>query len=120
MTQDAAAEAKTVLTEDEALEIIAFLFSSAEISLVEPTYYGTFRLVEAASRLMDFMLAHDPEQSADWLRDFKAEIDVKKNWMMWDREAYLDFLRKAPAAVASEIRHTRERGASNTDPGGEA
>jgi hypothetical protein len=108
MAQDADAKTKTVLTEDEALEIIAFLFSSAEISLFEPTYYGTIRLVEAASRLMEFRIAHEPEHTADWIRDFKAEIDVKKNWMMWDREAYFDFLKSATATVATEIRRRRE------------
>jgi hypothetical protein len=67
-----------VLTEDEAFDLLAFLFSSAEICLVEPTYYGTFRLVDAASRLMGHMLAHDPERSGEFLRRFKEEVDTKK------------------------------------------
>ena len=92
-----------VLTEDEAFELLAFLFSSAEICLVEPTYYGTFRLVDAASRLMGFMLEHHPERSEEFLRRFKEEVDTKKVWMMWDREAYFDFLRGAPATVATEM-----------------
>lgn len=118
MEQESNVERRMVLAEDEALEIISFLFSSAEISLVEPTYYGTFRLVEAASRLMEFMIAHEPQQSADWLRDFKADIDIKKNWMMWDREAYFEFLRSAPATVAREIRRAQEL-TDRTNSGGE-
>src|SRR4051794_9399791 len=84
-----------VLTEEQAFDILAFLFSSAEICLVEPTYYGTFRLVDGASRLMGHMLTHDPKRSGEFLRRFKEEVDTKKVWMMWDREAYYDFLRAA-------------------------
>jgi hypothetical protein len=92
------------LTEEEAFDLLAFLFSSAEICLVEPTYYGTFRLIDAASRLMGYMLEHDPGHSAEFIRRFKEEVDTKKVWMMWDREAYYDFLRSAPAVVAAEMK----------------
>ena len=92
------------LTEEEAMQLIAFLVSSAEICLTEPTYYGTFRLVDAASRLIGFMLEHETPRSGEFLRRFKAEIDLKKTWMMWDREAYFDFLRQIPAQVAAEVK----------------
>jgi uncharacterized protein DUF6092 len=93
-----------VLTEDQAFDLLAFLFSAAELCLVEPTYYGTFRLVDAASRLMGHMLEHNPERSGEFLRRFKEEVDTKKAWMMWDREAYYAFLRGAPAVVAAELK----------------
>ena len=93
-----------VLTEEQAFDLLAFLFSSAEICLVEPTYYGTFRLIDAASRLMGYMLEDDPGHSAEFIRRFKEEVDTKKAWMMWDREAYYDFLRSAPAVVAAELK----------------
>jgi hypothetical protein len=108
MTTSQTSSAGTVLTEDQAFELLAFLFSSAEICLVEPTYYGTFRLVDAASRLMGYMLEHDPKRSAEFLRRFKEEVDTKKVWMMWDREAYDDFLRGAPATVAAELKRREE------------
>ena len=97
-----------VLTEDQAFDLLAFLVSSAEICLAEPTYYGTFRLVDAASRLMGFMLEHDPERSREFLQRFKDDVDTKKVWMMWDREAYYDFLRGAPAVVAAELKRLEE------------
>jgi hypothetical protein len=110
------ADGQFVLTEDQAFDILAFLFSSAEICLVEQTYYGTFRLVDAASRMMGHMLAHDPERSREFLRRFKEDVDTKKVWMMWDREAYYDFLREAPAIVAAEVKRLEGRDA----PMGEA
>jgi hypothetical protein len=99
-----------VLTEEEALEIITFLVSSAEICLHEPVYYGTFRLVDGASRLMGAMLEHDPPRTGDFLRSFKAEIDARKTAMMWDREAYYAFLRAIPALAAAELKRLREAG----------
>ena len=41
-----------VLAEVQAFDLLAFLLSAAEISLVEPSYYGTFLLVDEASRVM--------------------------------------------------------------------
>jgi Family of unknown function (DUF6092) len=108
MPSNETAAPQMVLTEDQALELLAFLFSAAEISLVEPTYYGTFRLVDAASRLMGFMLEHDPERSREFLARFKTEVDTKKLLMMWDREAYYDFLREAPAVVAAEVKRRED------------
>jgi hypothetical protein len=93
-----------VLTEEQALQLIAFLTSAAEISIHEPTYYGTFRLIDAASRLIGFMLEHDPPRSGAFLRELKTELDTKKVWMMWDRDAYFDFLRATPAQVAAEVK----------------
>lgn len=93
-----------VLNEEQALQLIAFLTSAAEISVHEPTYYGTFRLIDAASRLITFMLEHDPPRSGEFLRELKTELDTKKVWMMWDREAYFEFLRATPAVVAAEVK----------------
>jgi hypothetical protein len=93
-----------VLTEEQALHLIAFLTSAAEISIHEPTYYGTFRLIDAASRMIGMMLEHEPLRSEAFLRGLKTEIDTKKVWMMWDREAYFDFLRATPGQVAGEVK----------------
>jgi hypothetical protein len=109
------ADGQFVLTEEQAFDILAFLFSSAEICLVEPTYYGTFRLVDAASRMMGHMLAHDPARSGEFLRRFKEEVDTKKVWMMWDREAYYDFLREAPAVVAAEVKRLEDEDAAGQE-----
>jgi hypothetical protein len=57
--------------------------------------------------LMGFMLANDSEGSStdrEWLESFKREVDTKKEWMMWDREGYFDFLRGATGRVAGELK----------------
>lgn len=92
-----------VLNEEQAFRLIAYLTSSAEISLHEPTYYGSLRLIDAASRLIGFMLEHDLPTAEPYLRELKDELDTKKVWSMWDREAYYDFVREAPAGIAAEM-----------------
>jgi hypothetical protein len=105
------AGSRGVLTEEQALELIAFLASSAEISLTEPTHYANFRLIDAASRLIGFMLEHETPRTGAFLRAFKEEVDTKKVWMMWDEAAFFDFLRSAPALVAAEAKRLAEEDA---------
>ncbi len=95
--------AGSVLTEDQALELIAFLTTSAEISLKEPVHYGTLRLVDGASRLIGFMLENGTPDPDGFLRRLKGDIDTKKLWSMWDKPSYFHFLRETPAQVAGEI-----------------
>jgi len=101
------------LTEEQALQLIAFLTSAAEISIHEPTYYGTFRLTDAASRMIGFMLENEAgtPRTGPFLRELKTEIDTKKVWMMWDREAYFDFLRAVPGQVATEVKRIADEDA---------
>lgn len=44
-----------VLTEDEALELLAFLVTAARTQVDEAAEYGPLRLLTAAGRLADFM-----------------------------------------------------------------
>lgn len=97
-----------VLTEREALDIIAFLVASAEISTYEPTYYGSFRLIDAASRLMAHMQKHDLPLTGEFVAGLKAHIDEKKTMMMFDRPAWVEFLKENPAIVASELKRVSE------------
>jgi hypothetical protein len=92
-----------VLSEEQAFRLIAYLTSAAEISLHEPTYYGSLRLIDAASRLIGFMLEHDLPTAEPYLRELKDELDTRKVWAMWDREGFYDFVREVPADVAAEM-----------------
>jgi hypothetical protein len=102
-----------MLTEEQLLEIITFLVSSAEICLHEPRYYGTFRLVDGASRLIGKILENNPELTSGFLAEYKKSIDMQKTQMMFDRESYYQFLREIPAAAAAELKRIRESGATS-------
>jgi hypothetical protein len=103
--------AGTVLTEDQAMRLIAFLTSSAELSLQEPVHYGTLRLIDATSHLIGFMLENGIEDPDGFYKSLKDEIDVKKLWAMWDQPGYFQFLRETPRKVAEEMT-VRQRGDS--------
>jgi hypothetical protein len=105
------------LTEEQALQLIAFLTSAAEISIHEPTHYGTFRLTDAASRLIGYMLENETPRTEPFLHELKAEIDTKKVWMMWDRDAYFDFLRAVPGQVAAEVKRIADEDAARSTEG---
>jgi hypothetical protein len=95
---------RTVVNEEEAFELLAHLVASAELCIREPYYYGTFRLIDAASKLMGFMLQNGGDGDRAWLESFKQDVDTKKEWMMWDREGYFEFLRSATGSVAGELK----------------
>ena len=92
-----------VLTEEQAMQMIAFLTSSAEMSLQEPVHYGTLRLIDATSRLIGFMLENGAPDQNGFFGNLKDEIDIKKLWSMWDLPGYYQFLRETPAKVAVEL-----------------
>lgn len=100
---------KMVVSEDEAYEMLSHLVASADICTFEPHYYGTFRLLDAASRLMEAMLRHGAGESEPWLGDFKAEVDEKKIYMMTDRERYFAFLQEATRKLARELKGRQSR-----------
>jgi Family of unknown function (DUF6092) len=54
-----------VLTEDEALELLAYLVTAARTQVDEPPEYGPMRLLTAAGRLANFVAARaSPETRA--------------------------------------------------------
>jgi hypothetical protein len=96
-------ESKTVLTQAQAEELISFLLSSAEITIKEPIHYGPLRLVDAVSRMIGFMEANGAVVDGDYLAALKDEIDVKKQWCMWDKPAFYSFLRETPRGMAEYV-----------------
>ena len=60
----------TVLTEDEALELLAFLVTAARTQVNEPNEYAPLRLLTAARKLGDFIcnrVSSDTRQLAECL-----------------------------------------------------
>ncbi len=96
-------ESPPVLTPAQANELIAFLLSSAEITIKEPIHYGPLRLVDAVSRLIGFMEDNGAVVEGTYLSDLKDEIDVKKQWCMWDKPGFYGFLRETPRGMAEYV-----------------
>jgi hypothetical protein len=100
-----------VLTRAQADELISFLLSSAEITIKEPIHYGPLRLVDAVSRLVGFMEANGAVVEGDFLAGLKDEIDVKKQWCMWDKPGFYDFLRQTPREMAEYVTSSQKESA---------
>ena len=81
---------------------IGYGYASAELCAFEPIHYGTFRLLDAVSRLSGALLDGGLDES--WLAELRTEIDRKKVLMMSDREAYYEFLPEVPERLASQLR----------------
>ena len=98
-----------VLTEPEALKLLAYLTASADISLFEPELYGPFRLIDAAGQLAGYVLGNKPGKRRTFWKNIKTEIEQKKVWLMWDRPGFREFLAQMPAKVVSELAQAKKQ-----------
>ena len=101
---------QTFLTEEEMYELLSFLVSSAQLCVSEPKMYGTFRLIDGASRMLGFAL-EGSDGDDEFLPEFKKFIDDHKLSMMTDEEGYIEFLHEASRLTARQMKH-RAKGKS--------
>jgi hypothetical protein len=103
---------RMILSEDHLYEVLAFLFSSAHLLVNEPHLYGTFRLVDAATRLIGFALESGQLGDEQFLRQLKEDVDEKKFLLMTDEDTYFQMLADATREMAKEMkgRATASRG----------
>ena len=92
-----------VVSESEALVLLAHLVTSAELCMTEPYDYGIFRLIAAASRLAAALLPRSSGESQAFLEPFLLEVDEKKMWDARDRERYGSFLREMSRRTAQHL-----------------
>jgi hypothetical protein len=97
-------EQRMMLTEEDVFELLAFLATSARLCVDEPKLYGTFRLLDAASRLIGFVLESDQLENKQPLQQLKDEVDEKKFLMTTDQEGYVKFLDDLTRKVARELK----------------
>lgn len=71
-------------------KLICYMASSACNLVGEPPLYGPFRLVDAASRLID--LLEDNNTVSNNLLEARQLIEQKKYLVMHDEQAFVDFL----------------------------
>ena len=77
-----------VLTESEALELFAFLLSSARTQVDEPCRYASMRVLTAAEILRDFMLARASADTQIMLQKTLAPASHAHVYMA-DTETYV-------------------------------
>ena len=84
------------------MDHLAFLLSSAELCLHEPHYYGTLRLLDAASRFARIVL--DAGVGDPSLLELSRRIEEAKVLRKSDPSGYRRLLNELPAAVAVVIK----------------
>lgn len=95
-----------VLTEAEAIELLALLITSARIQMEEPAHYGPLRLLTATERLSAMVLERSSDKSRAFLQDAIERIPAM-HMAMSDVESYttsLDHLSRAVAGCL--LRHS--------------
>jgi hypothetical protein len=92
-----------VISESEALTLLAHLVTSAELCMTEPYDYGIFRLIDAASRLASAMVARSSGDDRAFLEAFLEEVEEKKMWDTRDRDRYGSFLRETSLRTAEHL-----------------
>ncbi len=92
-----------VLSEDEALELLAFLVSAARLLLDEPVDYGPMRLLSAAQRLSGAAAPRASEATRAVLQGLAEEIPRGLRGRIQDRDGYAAFVDEACRTVAAEL-----------------
>ena len=77
--------------DDEMLDLIAYMLTSARGLLDEPAAYGPFRLLEGASRLCGILIG-EGHGRAEKLGALKDKIDERKFVLMTDEKAFASLL----------------------------
>ena len=93
------------ITEEALFELLSFLVTSAHLCVQEPRLYGTFRLIDAACRLLGFALEDGQLESEQFLRAFKEDADQRKFLLFSDETRYLEFLEDATRKMAKEMKN---------------
>lgn len=99
---------RMVVPEEGLYEVLAFLFSSAHILVNEPHLYGTFRLIDGASRLIGFALESGQLEDEEFLRRLKEDVDQRKFLLMTDEETYFELLEESTRAMARQMKRRAE------------
>ena len=87
----------------DALDLLAYLVTSADLCTREPLHYGMFRLLDAAARLAGGLEAGGAALERPWISDLRRRIDENKELLMWDQPAFERFLHANAATLAGDL-----------------
>jgi Family of unknown function (DUF6092) len=94
----------------DALALLAYLVTSADLCTHEPLHYGMFRLTDGAGRLAGGLAASGAAAERPWLADLHRSIEEHKELLMWDLPAFERFLHETAATVAANLKREADDG----------
>ena len=98
------------LPTEDALALLAYLVTSADLCTHEPLHYGMFRLTDGAGRLARALADSDAGVERPWLDELHRSIEEHKELLMWDLPAFERFLHETAATVAAKLKREQEDG----------
>jgi hypothetical protein len=101
------AEQNLALTHDQALELLAYLLSSAQGCLNEPPDYGVYRLVSAADRLASMWAPRANGGLAGYLSDLSTHMPSEAARIDVDLEGFAAYLSEQIRRLAQEVKQRR-------------
>ena len=102
-----------VLSEEEAVELLALMITSARIQIDEPARYGPLRLLTAAERLSSFIKDRASAEAQPMLNVLTGEIPNMAMYMS-DEERYVGALDGLCRVVAQHlVDHTPDEDAAS-------
>jgi Family of unknown function (DUF6092) len=84
--------------------VLAYLVGSASITPSETLPLGSYRLLDATSRLIDMAESSAAFGPDEFLVHIRAEITEHANMVMWDQPAFLRWLAALEAEMVREAR----------------
>lgn len=94
------------LVEDPHFKLLSFLISSARGCVDEPELYGSLRLIDAASRLIDVM-EEEGLVNEDLLK-LRDLIREKMDLIMYDETGFIEFLERASLELAKIVKRVEK------------
>jgi len=94
---------------EDALELLAYLVTAADLCSREPLHYGMFRLIDGASRLARALETAGAAGDRPWVAELRRRIEADKELLMWDRPAFEAFLRETASFVALNMSSAEKR-----------
>lgn len=98
------ADPQIVVSEQEAIELIAFIVSSARGLVHEPKDYGPMRMIEATRRLSDLLLPQARAEIKPLLTMLSHEIETWQSERRRDPAGYVAFIDECCRRVARELK----------------
>jgi len=88
--------------EENAFELVSYMVVSARNLLDEPPRYGPFRLVDAASRLVENL--NKTDLGSERLEKIKTQIEAGKYSVMTSEEEFHEFLDSLVSSLIEDMR----------------
>jgi hypothetical protein len=105
----------TALTQDEALELLAYMLSSVQDCAKSP-YYAVYRLVTAAERLARIWAPRASGSLAAYLHDLAMQTPSRASQMDADADGFQEFMSVQVRKLALEVRQRAGVGEGKYEP----